>query len=92
MKVSWSKIGAIRRILEDFPFAVSQGFICLVGSMGTRVVMQEQQWWTKWRFGFPCQFSVHRLLHIHHHLSSGAGTTGQIVDDVPSGLSLTPPQ
>jgi hypothetical protein len=41
-------------------------------------------------FGFPCQFSFHRLLHIHH-LSSGAGTTGQLVADVPSGLSLTPP-
>jgi hypothetical protein len=25
--------------------------------------------------GFPCQFSFHRLLHIHHHLSSGAGTS-----------------
>jgi hypothetical protein len=24
-------------------------------------------------FGFPCHFSLHRLLHIHH-LSSGAGT------------------
>jgi hypothetical protein len=43
-------------------------------------------------FGFPCQVSFHRLLHIHHHLSSGAGTIGQIVADVPSGLSLTPPQ
>jgi hypothetical protein len=43
-------------------------------------------------FGFPCQFSFHRLLHIHHHLSSGAGTIGQLVTDVPSGLSLTPPQ
>jgi hypothetical protein len=38
---------------------------------------------------FPCQFSVHGLLHINH-LSSGAGTTGQLVADVPSGLSLTP--
>jgi hypothetical protein len=34
-------------------------------------------------FGFPCQFSFHRLLNIHyhhhhhHHLSSGAGTIGQ---------------
>jgi hypothetical protein len=35
-------------------------------------------------FGFPCQFTFHRLLHTH--LSSGAGTTGQIVADVPSGL------
>jgi hypothetical protein len=25
---------------------------------------------------FPCQFSFHRLLHAHHHLSSGAGTIG----------------
>jgi hypothetical protein len=43
-------------------------------------------------FGFPCQFLFHRLLHIHDHLSSGAGTIGQLVADVPSGLSLTPPQ
>jgi hypothetical protein len=28
-------------------------------------------------FGFPCQFSFHRLLDTHH-LSSGAGTIGQI--------------
>jgi hypothetical protein len=41
--------------------------------------------------GFPCPFSFHRLLHTHH-LSSGAGTIGQTVADVPSGLSLTPPQ
>jgi hypothetical protein len=42
-------------------------------------------------FGFPCQFSFHRLFHSHHHLSYGAATVGQIVADVPSGLSLTPP-
>jgi hypothetical protein len=29
-------------------------------------------------FRFPCQFIFHRLLHIHH-LSSGAGTLGQLV-------------
>jgi hypothetical protein len=41
-------------------------------------------------FGFQCQFSFHRLFNIHHHhLSSGAGTIGQLVTDVPSGLSLT---
>jgi hypothetical protein len=40
-------------------------------------------------FGFPCRFSFHQLLHIHHHhLSSGAGTIGQFMADVPSGLSL----
>jgi hypothetical protein len=42
-------------------------------------------------FGFPCQFSFHQLLHTHH-LSSGAGTIGQLVIDVPRGLSLTTPQ
>jgi hypothetical protein len=42
-------------------------------------------------FGFPCQSSYHRLLHTHH-ISSGAGTIGQLVADVPSALSLTPPQ
>jgi hypothetical protein len=43
-------------------------------------------------FGFPCQFSFHRLLHTHHHLSSGAGTIGQLVADVPSGFNPTLPQ
>jgi hypothetical protein len=42
-------------------------------------------------FGYPYHFSFHRLLHTHH-LSSGAGTIGQLVAGVPSGLSLTPPQ
>jgi hypothetical protein len=42
-------------------------------------------------FGFPCPFSFHQLLHTQH-LSSGAGTIGQLLTDVPSGLSLTPPQ
>jgi hypothetical protein len=31
------------------------------------------------------------MLHTHH-LSSGAGTIGQLMADVPSGLSLTLPQ
>jgi hypothetical protein len=43
-------------------------------------------------FCFPCQFPFHRLLYTHHHLSSGAGTIGQIVADMPSGLTLTPCQ
>jgi hypothetical protein len=41
-------------------------------------------------FGFPCQFLFRRLLHTHH--LSGAGTVGQLVADVPSGLSLTHPK
>jgi hypothetical protein len=42
-------------------------------------------------FGFPCQFSFHRLLHAQH-LLCGVGTGGQFVAGVPSGLSLKPPQ
>jgi hypothetical protein len=42
-------------------------------------------------FGFPFQFSFNRLLHTHH-LSSGAGTKGQLVADKPSRLNLIPPQ
>jgi hypothetical protein len=37
-------------------------------------------------------FSEYFNFHIHHHLSSRAGTVGQLVADVPSGLSLTPPK
>jgi hypothetical protein len=53
---------------------------------------------TKWNcgqvfseyFGFPCQFSFHRLLHTYHDLSSEAGAICQLVAEVPSELSLTP--
>jgi hypothetical protein len=38
-------------------------------------------------FGFPCQFSFHRLFQTHY-LSSGAGKVAQILTGVPSGLSL----
>jgi hypothetical protein len=31
-------------MLENFPLEISQRLICLVGSMGMCVVMQEQQW------------------------------------------------
>jgi hypothetical protein len=37
----------------------------------------------------PCQFAFHQLLP-NHHLYSGAGTIGQLVADVPSGLSFIP--
>jgi hypothetical protein len=55
-----------------------------VGEVALRQVFSEY-------FGFPCQLSFHRLLHTHL-LSSEAGTIGQLLADVPSGLSLTPPQ
>jgi hypothetical protein len=40
------------------------------------------------------RFSLPILIQLTapHHLSSGAGTIGQVVADVPSRLSLTPPQ
>jgi hypothetical protein len=41
-------------------------------------------------FGSPA--NTHSTYCIHHHLSFGAGTIGQLVADVPSGLSLTPPK
>jgi hypothetical protein len=40
-------------------------------------------------FGSLCQFSVHQMLYAHP--LSGTGIIGQLVADVPSGLSLTPP-
>jgi hypothetical protein len=40
-------------------------------------------------FGFPCQILIPLTAP---HSSSGAGTRGQLVADVPNGLSLTPPQ
>jgi hypothetical protein len=39
---------------------------------------------------FPVKFPLHRLLHAHH-LPSEAGAIGELVTDVPSELSLTPP-
>jgi hypothetical protein len=32
LEVAWSKVGAMRRMLENFPFEISQRLICLVGS------------------------------------------------------------
>jgi hypothetical protein len=42
MEVAWRTVGAIRRMLEDFPLEISQRLICFVGSMRTRVVMEGQ--------------------------------------------------
>jgi hypothetical protein len=43
-------------------------------------------------FGFPCQFSFHRLPHTNSQLSARAGTIDQIVTEAPNGINLTPPQ
>jgi hypothetical protein len=70
--------------------------LCCPGS-SPRQLMRDL-WRIKWQwtgfseyFRFIYQFSFHRLLHTHH-LTSGAGTIGQLLTDVPSGLSVIPPQ
>jgi hypothetical protein len=79
----------LRRLVAGFPplrlgFEPRSGHVAfVVDSVVLGQVFSEY-------FGVPCQFSFHRLLNTHH-LSSGAGTTGQLVADVTSGLSLTPP-
>jgi hypothetical protein len=40
-------------------------------------------------FGFPCQPSVHQLLHNYHHVSSGADTIGQVLQQYQMG-SVSP--
>jgi hypothetical protein len=57
---------------------------------GTGQVMWDF-WWTKWHWGrFSLSTSVSPVnSHSTDYLSSGAGTIGQLVADVPS---LTPPQ
>jgi hypothetical protein len=81
----------LRRLIAGFPpwqpgFDPRSGY---VGFMVDKVALGQVLFEY---FGFPCRFLFRRLLHTHHHLSSGAGTIGQIVADVPSGLSPTPPQ
>jgi hypothetical protein len=79
----------LRRLVVGFPSRLSGfeprsdhvGFV--VGKVTLGQVFSEC-------FGFPCQFSFHRLLHTH--FSFGAGKIGQLVADLPSGLSLTLPQ
>jgi hypothetical protein len=69
------------------------GPVSSLGSGNVGFVVDKVELWhvLSEHFGFPCQ-SFHRLFHTHHHPSSGAGTIGQTVAEVTSGLSLTPSQ
>jgi hypothetical protein len=75
----------LKRLVAGFPprwpgFESRSGHVgFVVDKVALRQVFSEY-------FGFPCQFAFHRLLH---NLSIGAGTIGQTVAAVPSGLSLT---
>jgi hypothetical protein len=68
-------------VSRRFPTAVARVWSCEIcrGQSGT-----EAGFLRVLRFPLP--------ILIHYHLSYGAGTIGQIVADVPSGLSITPPQ
>jgi hypothetical protein len=59
-----------------------------VGSVVDEVALR--QFLSKYS-GFLCR-QFHRLLNTHKHPSSGPGTIGEIMADVPSGPNLTPPQ
>jgi hypothetical protein len=79
----------LRRLVAGFTprrpgFEPKSGHVVLVVEKVVGQVFSEY-------FGFPCQFWFHQLLHTHY-LLFGAGTIGQLVADVPSGLSLTQPQ
>jgi hypothetical protein len=73
-------VGAIRRMLEDFPLEISQRLICLVGSMGTRIVMQEQHAFGEDSWSLPLNgltkfpdlapSDFHLLGPLKHHLSA----------------------
>jgi hypothetical protein len=83
-------VSQLRRLVTGFP-PRRPGFEPRSGPVGFVVNKVALEQVFSEYFGFPCQFSFHRLLHTYH-LSSGAGIIGQTVADVPSGLSLTPPQ
>jgi hypothetical protein len=75
-------VSYLRRLVAGFP-PRRPGFEPRSGHMVDKVA--PGQFFSEY-FGFP----FHRLLHTYHHLSSGAGTTGQIVANVPSGLKPHP--
>lgn len=58
------------------------------GKMGLRVYRVGLEEIFSEYSGFPCR-SSNRLLHTQYHPSSRAGIRGQIVPEVPIGLSLT---
>jgi hypothetical protein len=81
-QLKWSVAGFPQRRLGLEPRPGHVGFV--VDKVALGQVFSEH-------FSFSCH-SFHRLLHTQHHPSFGAGTIGQILVDVPSRLSLTPPQ
>ncbi|PNF13889.1 hypothetical protein B7P43_G11306 [Cryptotermes secundus] len=72
MEVAWSKVGAIQRMLEDFPLEISQRLICLVGSMGTRVVIQEQHAFGEESWSLP----LNGLMKFPEDVTVGVGIYG----------------
>jgi hypothetical protein len=89
LRATWA-VPSLRRLIAGFPprRLVFDPMSCRTGFVADKVGPGQD--FSEY-FCFPCQFSFHRLLHTYH-LSSRAGTIGQILADVPSGLSLTSPQ
>jgi hypothetical protein len=73
-------------------WAIAQAVTCHLPTTVTRVWFQVKSWGicggqsgtgqvSFKNLRFPCQFSFHQM--VHTHLSSGPGTVGQLVADVP---------
>lgn len=78
----------VRRLVVSFP-PRRAGFMPRSGDMGFVVDKAAMgQTWPEY-FGFPCQW-FHRVLHSHYHLSSMAGTIGQIAADVTEWAQFRP--
>jgi hypothetical protein len=80
----------LMRLVADFPQQRS-GFKSRSGNVGFVLDKTALGQIFSNYFGFHCH-SFHRLLHNHHHPSSGAGTVGQTVADVPNALSHSNPK
>jgi hypothetical protein len=66
------------RLVADFKRR-RPGFLPRSGHVGflVDIIALEQVFYEY--FGFPCQFSFHRLLHTHHYIAFVAGIIREIV-------------
>jgi hypothetical protein len=79
-------VSKLKRLVAGFP-PRRPGFEPGSGQVGFVVDKVALEQASSEYFGFPCQFSFHRLPHTHH-LSSGARKIDQLVADIPSVLVL----
>jgi hypothetical protein len=84
LPISLQAVPQLRKLVADFPLRRPE---FEARSDHVEFVVDKVAWGQV----FFCQFLINRLLHTHCHLSSKAGTIGQLVAEVPSGPSPTPP-